>query len=398
MSGTATGLFRQPDFVRLWSVGLMVFVVRWLETLAIGVFVYRDTGSAFAVAMMTMLRMLPMGLFGAVIGALAERMDRRRVLIFVVGQMMATSATLAVLAFTGHLAIWHLAIACFLNGLNWATDNPIRRSMMGDIVGGERMGRAMSADVASNNSSRMLGPTVGGLLLASVGIEGAFALCALLYVFAVWSAIRVTAPLPQASAAGTSILARMAAGLAVVRRDKRLIGTLLVTVIYNVFGWPFSAMVVVIGKDSLGLGPVGIGVLSSMEGVGAFLGAMAVAVWVKPFHYRLVYVGGVVLYLFMLIIVAQVPNTIVAGIALLFCGVGGAGFAIMQNTIVYLAAPPDMRGRVLGILSVCIGTAAIGFFILGTMAQVFGVVWACTATGIAGLTCVAATWKYWRTI
>ena len=398
MSGTATGLFRQPDFVRLWSVGLVVFVVRWLETLAIGVFVYRDTGSAFAVAMMTMLRMLPMGLFGALIGALAERMDRRRVLIFVVAQMMATSATLAVLAFTGHLAIWHLAIACFLNGLNWATDNPIRRAMMGDIVGGERMGRAMSADVASNNSSRMLGPIVGGILLAGVGIEGAFALCALLYVFAVWSAIRVTAPLPQASAAGTSILARMADGLAVVRRDQRLIGTLLVTVIYNVFGWPFSAMVVVIGKDSLGLGPVGIGVLSSMEGVGAFLGAMAVAVWVRPRHYRFVYVGGVVLYLCMLIVVAQVPNTTIAGLALLCCGVGGAGFAIMQNTIVYLAAPQDMRGRVLGILSVCIGTAAIGFFILGTVAQIFGVVPACTATGIAGLACVAITWKYWRTI
>ena len=395
---TPPGIFAQPDFVRLWSVGLIVFVVRWLETLAIGVFVYRDTGSAFAVAMMTMLRMLPMGLFGALLGTIAERVDRRRTLIFVVAQMMATSATLAVLAISGRLAIWHLAVACFLNGLNWATDNPIRRSMMGDIVGGERMGRAMSADVASNNSSRMLGPTVGGVLLALVGIEGAFGLCTLLYVFAVWSAIRVTAPLPQASAAGTSILSRMADGLAVVRRDQRLIGTLLITVIYNLFGWPFSAMVVVIGKDSLGLGPVGIGLLSSTEGIGAFLGAMAVAIWIKPRHYRFAYVGGVALYLFMLIIVAQVPNATIAAIALLFCGVGGAGFAIMQNTIVYLAAPPDMRGRVLGILSVCIGTATIGFILLGTAAQQFGVVPACTATGIIGLTLVALTWKYWRTI
>lgn len=395
---TQPGLFRQPDFVRLWSVGLVVFIVRWLETLAIGVFVYRNTGSAFAVAMMTMLRMLPMGLFGAVLGALAERVDRRRALIFIVAQMMATSATLAVLAATGHLAIWHLAVACFLNGLNWATDNPIRRAMMGDIVGGERMGRAMSADVASNNSSRMLGPTVGGFLLAAVGIEGAFVLSTLLYVYAVWSAIRVTPTGAQISAGGASILARMADGLAVVRRDQRLIGTLLVTIIYNMFGWPFSAMVVVIGKDSLGLGPIGIGMLSSTEGIGAFLGAMAVAFWVKPRHYRNVYVGGVVLYLAMLIVVAQIPNAIVAGAALLFCGIGGAGFAIMQNTIVYLAAPPDMRGRVLGILSVCIGTATLGFIWLGITAQYFGTVPACTATGLIGLSCVAATWKYWRMI
>ncbi|MSP30389.1 MAG: MFS transporter, partial [Acetobacteraceae bacterium] len=238
----APALFRQPDFVRLWFVGLVVFVVRWLETLAVGVFVYRDTGSAFLVAMMTMLRMLPMGLFGAIFGALAERLDRRVALIAVVVQMMATSAVLTLLAFTGHLAIWHLAVASFLNGLSWATDNPIRRAMMGDVVGMDRMGRAMSADVASNNSSRMLGPTVGGLLLASVGIEGAFALCAVLYVFALTAAIGVSAQLPQASAAGTSILARMKDGVAVVRRDQRLVGTLLVTIIYNVFGWPFSSM------------------------------------------------------------------------------------------------------------------------------------------------------------
>ena len=394
----APALFRQPDFVRLWFVGLVVFVVRWLETLAVGVFVYRDTGSAFLVAMMTMLRMLPMGLFGAVLGALAERLDRRIALIAVVVQMMATSAVLTLLAFTGHLAIWHLAVASFLNGLSWATDNPIRRAMMGDTVGMDRMGRAMSADVASNNSSRMLGPTVGGLLLASVGIEGAFALCTVLYVFALIAAIHISAPLPQASAAGASILARMKDGLAVVRRDQRLMGTLLVTIIYNVFGWPFSSMIVVLGRDNFSLGPIGIGLLASMEGIGAFLGALTVAFWVTPRHYGHAYVGGVILYLAMLIVVTQSSNPFIAGAALLFTGIGGAGFAIMQNTIVFLAAPADMRGRVLGILSVCIGTASIGFLCLGIAAQIFGAVAACTATGLLGLSAMALTWKHWRMI
>lgn len=394
----APALFRQPDFVRLWFVGLVVFVVRWLETLAVGVFVYRDTGSAFLVAMMTMLRMLPMGLFGAIFGALAERLDRRVALIAVVVQMMATSAVLTLLAFTGHLAIWHLAVASFLNGLSWATDNPIRRAMMGDVVGMDRMGRAMSADVASNNSSRMLGPTVGGLLLASVGIEGAFALCAVLYVFALTAAIGVSAQLPQASAAGTSILARMKDGVAVVRRDQRLVGTLLVTIIYNVFGWPFSSMIVVLGRDNFSLGPVGIGMLASMEGIGAFFGAMAVAFWVTPRHYGHAYVSGVILYLVMLIVVAQSSNPMIASVALLFTGIGGAGFAIMQNTIVFLAAPADMRGRVLGILSVCIGTATIGFLCLGIAAQFLGAITACTAAGLLGLSAMALTWKHWRMI
>ena len=361
-------------------------------------FIYRDTGSAFLVALMTMLRMLPMSLFGAIMGALAERIDRRVAMIAIVIQMMATSATLAILAATGHLAIWHLALASFLNGLSWATDNPFRRAMMGEAVGMDRMSRAMSADIASNNSSRMLGPTVGGIILASVGIEGAFILGTALYVFALWATIGVSRPPPPPQASGASLLARLAEGLAVVRQDQRLIGALLVTIIYNVFGWPFSSMIVVIGKDNLGLGPIGIGVLASTEGIGAFLGAITVAMLAKPHHYARVYVGGVILYLVALIVVAQVPNEIIAGTALLFTGIGGACFAIMQNTIIYLAAPPEVRSRVLGILSVCIGSATLGFLFLGWAAQTFGVVAACTATGLLGLASLALTWRWWRTM
>src|ERR1700676_2312500 len=129
-----------PDFWRLWFIGLVVFTVRWLETVAIGVVVYQRTGSAFLVAMMTMLRLLPMGLFGAFLGALAERFDRKITLIGVVILMGATSATLAILAWTGRLEVWHLALASFANGCGWATDNPVRRMMIGEVVGREHMG------------------------------------------------------------------------------------------------------------------------------------------------------------------------------------------------------------------------------------------------------------------
>src|SRR5580698_10854920 len=178
-----------PDFWRLWSVGLVVFTVRWLETVAVGVFVYQHSRSAFLVAMMTMLRLLPMGLLGAFIGAWAEKIERRITLIVVVILMLTTSTSLALLAHSDHLATWHLAVASFLNGLGWATDNPVRRVMIGEVVGARQMSLAMSIDVGTNNASRMLGPTVGGLLLASVGIGGAFSLSVALYIFAVLAAL-----------------------------------------------------------------------------------------------------------------------------------------------------------------------------------------------------------------
>src|SRR5438874_1938511 len=102
------GSLASPDFRRLWLIGVVAFAVRWLEMLVVGVFVYQHTGSAFDVALMTMLRMLPMALFGAVIGAWVERIERRIALIAVVLIMLATSVWLAVLAISAgsRCGIW----------------------------------------------------------------------------------------------------------------------------------------------------------------------------------------------------------------------------------------------------------------------------------------------------
>ena len=392
------GLFANSDFWRLWYAGLIVFVVRWLETLAVAVFTYRATGSAFLVAMMTMLRLLPMGLFGAVLGAAAERIERRVAQIVVIALMGATSGTLALLAYAGHLAVWHLALASFINGVGWATDNPVRRVMIGEVVGSHKMGVAMSIDVGTNNASRMVGPTVGGILFASVGIEGAFVLSVLLYATSLLAVLGLSYRNAKASPDGSSVLARMRDGLALVRQDRRLIGTLVVTVVYNLFGWPFTSMVPVIAQDRLHLTPEWIGVLASMDGVGAFIGATLIALFVGPRFYARAYLCGVTSYLVMLTVFALAAEPLTSGAALLLTGMGGAGFSIMQATLVYLAAPAEMRSRVLGVLSVCIGIGPVGFVHLGLMADAIGASWATAISGIEGLAALALTWRWWRFI
>src|SRR3954452_1492490 len=395
-TATRWTMLASPDFRRLWLVGFVISAVRWLEMLAVGVFVYQHTGSAFDVALMTLLRMLPLALFGAVIGALAERIERRKALTGVVLLMLATSLSLAVLAHAGILAIWHLALASFCNRAAWATDNPVRRIMIGEVVGSEGMGSAMSLDVGGNNASRMLGPTIGGALLAYTGISGAFTASVLLYAVALAAALRVQHRNSQGALPVGGVLARIVEGFVLVRREPRLIGTLLVTVIYNVFGWPFTAMIPVIGKDNLNLGASAIGMLASMDGIGAFIGVVAIAVFARPAHYRLLYVGGVITYMVMLIVFALVPNVAVAGAALLLTGVSNAGFSVMQATLIYLAAPAEMRGRMYGVLSVCIGSGPIGFLALGVLANLIGASTATALSGAVGLGALAATWPWWR--
>ena len=385
------------DYWRLWYVGMVVSTVRWLETVAMGVVVYQQTGSAFVVAMITMLRLLPMGLFGAFLGAFAERFDRRLTLAGVVGLMAATSATLSVVAWAGTLEVWHLMVASFINGCGWATDNPLRRMMMGEVMGRDRMATAMALDVGASNASRMVGPTVGGFLLAGVGIEGAFGLSVLMYASAIAATLLVRTRIAASPGAG-AVLARTWEGVAIVLADRRLGAILAVTVIYNVFAWPFTSMIPVIGRDRLLLGPEGIGLLTSVDGVGAFTGALVLALWLAPGWHARAYVGGVAAYLVGLIAFALAPAPVLAGAALLLTGLSGAAFATLQATMVYLAAPLEMRSRILGVLSVCIGTGPIGFLWLGWLADRIGAPQATAITGAMGLLALAATWPLWRRI
>ena len=387
----------RADFWRLWYVGLVLAIVRWLEMVVVGVVVYEQTGSAFAVAAITMLRLLPMGLFGALLGALVERVDRRVALATIVAVMAGVSATLCLVASLGQLQVWHLAVLSFVNGCGWATDNPVRRVLMGEAVGRERMGWAMSLDVGASNVSRAVGPVAGGFLLAGVGIEGAFLLSVLLYVSAL--AATVTTRTRIASAGGAhAVLARLREGFALVMHDRRLAGALLVTVIFNLFGWPFTSMIPVIGRDVLALGPEGVGALASFEGLGALAAAVPMALWLRPTWYVAGYVGGVAVYLLAVIAFALAPGFPVAAAALLLTGVSGASFAALQATIVYLAAPPDMRSRILGVLSVCIGTGPIGFIWLGWLADRVGASAATALTGTLGLLALVMARPLWRTI
>jgi MFS family permease len=397
-SGTGGRVPREPDFWRLWLVGLMIFVVRWIETIAVAVFVYQRTGSAFMVALVTMLRTVPMGLFGAFLGAAADRLERRTGLILIVMASLATSSILALLAHWDRLAVWHLAVASFINGIGWAADNPVRRMMIGDVVGTARMSTAISIDVGSNNASRMAGPTIGGLLLATVGILGAFGLSVALYLVAAVAAFGIRYRNDPAHRSSGRMMARLGEGVRLAFSHRRLRGTMVITMIFNLFAWPFTSMIPVIGQDNLQLGPQGIGVLASMDGIGAFCGAVLIAVFARPAHQSRLYVGGVVLYLMMLTVFALAPTPLIAGAALLVIGLGGSAFSIMQATLVYQSAPPEMRGRMLGVLATCIGIGPLGFLHIGLLAEAIGAQAAIVVTGLDGLVVMLLTWRLWRPV
>lgn len=392
---TKLPLFALADFRRLWFVGLTVCVVRWLETLAFALVAYQLTASAFIVAMLTMLRMAPMGLFGAFLGAASERFDRRRVLILVVSTSMMVSFVLAILSSLGAIEVWHLAVASFINGTGWAADHPVRRMMIGDAVGVERLSAALSIDTATNNGSRVAGPTLAGMLLAEFGIASIFWFSLALYLPTLLAALRIGMRRQSPSRRPASFIASIREGLAWARRDQRLLGVFAITIIFNIFGWPATSMVPVIGTDYLQLGPKGVGLLASCDGMGGLLGALLVALLARAAWFGRIYVSAVALYLLMVVFFATAPGTAVAAVSLFLGGMFGAGFAVMQATLVYRSAPIEMRARLLGVVSVCIGTAPLGFLYLGFLAEMFTPRTATVALAAQGMLVMLLTRRYW---
>ena len=391
------GLFAEPDFRRLWLAGAISSAVRWLDALAFSIVAYQQSGSAFVVAMLLMLRLLPMGLFGAFAGALAERTQPHRVLLAVMLMLAATGLALAALSATGRLAVWHLAVASFLNGLGWMTDSTVRRLTLAEVVGSTRVNAAASFDSASSNACRMLGPTAGGVLLAGIGITSAFVMGALLYLVAAMALAGMRYRRPVLAPGAPGVLVRILSGFAFARRDPRLVGTLVVTVIFNLWGWPSTSMVPVLAQGRLGLGTEATGLLVSMDGLGALVASLLLGLARPGTHARL-YVGGAVLYFAMEIALAAAATPWLAGLAVAMTGVAAAAFGVMQTTLIFMATPSEMRSRVFGVLTACIGLGPLGFVHIGLLADWLGAPAATAICGAEGLLALALTWRWWRVL
>lgn len=395
-AGGRHDLLNNADFRRLWLVGCAAFVVRWLEMLAVGLYAYQITASAFVVAMLSMLRLLPMGLFGALLGAMSDRVERHTALVAVVIVSMLGTGSLAVLASLDAVQVWHLAAASFVNGICWAADNPVRRMSIGEVVGAESMSKAMAVDAGTNNASRVAGPLLSGLLLGQFGIASVFWLGVALYVPSLWSALKVEARSRSPARRTQSILASIGQGFAWLRGDRRIIGIFMITVYFNVFGWPCISMIPVIGTDDLRLDPQGVGMLASADGVGGLIGALLVGALVRQGWQSRVYAAAVATYFGTLIAFALASNGVVGAAALLCTGIMGTSFAIMQSTLVYRHTPHEMRARLFGLLSMCIGTSPIGFFYLGFLSEAIGPRNATVALAAQGIVAMLASFRCWR--
>ncbi|HEX5079342.1 MAG TPA: MFS transporter [Geminicoccaceae bacterium] len=389
-------LLAEADFRRVWLVGAIAGALRWLELLAIGVYVLQQTGSPSLVAFITALRLAPMFVCGSLIGALGDRYERSRVLLICLAIVGATSVVLGALAFAGRITLWQIALGTVVSGGMAAADMTLRRIISAEIAGTARIGQAMALDSVNSNATRMLGPALGGFLLETLGLYGVYLLGALLYLAGMLLILRTRYRPERAAGAGSAILGALREGWRYVRARRVIVGVLAVTIVANFWGFAYITMVPVIGERVLGLSAFPIGVLLSIQGLGALLGALAVVRTCERRSYARVFLGCTFFSLVAVLgfgLSRWYPLSLLLNLA---WGVSVGGFSVLQSSILILAARPEVRSRVMGVLAVAVGAGQLGGMLhVGLLADWLGAAAAVRLMAVEGLLALAATAVLW---
>ncbi len=372
MQGPVGELLRTPDFLRLWLVGAFANAMRWLELLASGLFAYEVTGSALAATGVVAARQLPQLAFGAFAGALSESLNRKTIVVLALVIPASVSTVLATLATMDQLALWHVALGNLVSGTMWATEMPTRRRMVGEIAGSARIVPAIALDSATSAATRMIGPLLGGIAFQWLGMRGAYTVTALVQ-FAGAAALaglvhaQVTRRLDFAR-----IPAEIAESLAFACRRPTILLVYGVTIVTNAFAFAYSGLVAPLGIGAFEVSPALVGLLAAAEPMGALIGGALIAAGLLRMDRRLAFAGGAALFMVTLIVMSLSPFYWLAFAALVIGGFGTAGFGNMQSTLMLTEAPPEMRSRLMGLVTVCIGTGPLGVLLAGAIATEIG--------------------------
>lgn len=386
-------LLADAGFVRLWAAGGLTNSMRWVEMLVSGLFAYQLTGSAFAVSLVLMSRALPMLTAGALAGAVAESLDRKRLLMAGQAATAAGAAVIAVLAVTGQLALWHLFLNGLLGGLAWTNELATRRRMVAEAAGPNRIVQAVALDSVTNSTTRMVGPLAGGIFFQTVGVAAAFAIAASIYLVALLLVSGVVHRQERRMLVPRRLVADVieAARIALAHPILRLV--LGVTVAMNVFGFSYTAILPAFGAIAFRASPVEIGLLAAAEPFGALLAGLGLAFRRGAPPGRLTLLLGSAGFLVVLTMAALAPSLPLAVMLLVLGGAGTAAFASLQTGLVMMQAPIEARSRILGLTTTCIGMGPIGVLLVGALADGFGpriAIALMASAGIAALAAVAA--------
>ena len=384
-----TPLRLDRDYRWLWSGQAVNGIGNQITRIALPYQVFVMTGSTLAVAALTTVQLIPILIFALGAGSLADAIDRRRLLFVTQVGLMACSGALLLLSLqTSPPLIAIFAVAFLAAGIG-AVDQPTRSSAIPRLVPAERLPAAIALNQLNFQVGSVVGPAIGGLLIATVGLSGAY-LADVLTFTASLIGIAAIAPLPPLGAVTRPGLAAIREGLRFVGSRRVILSTFVIDLNAMVFGMPTS-LFPALALDVFKVGPAGLGLLAAAPAVGAFLGAL-LSGWVSAVR-RVGFAVIVAVAIWGAAIALFGLSTFSFPLALVFLAIAGAAdvlSAVFRSTIVQLETPDLLRGRVTSIhILVVTSGPRIGDIEAATVASIIGAQASVVSGGVLCLAGVA---------
>ncbi len=378
-----------PNY-RRWYTGQAISLVgTWMQTIAQGWLLLTLTGSGTALGLLVAVQMTPVLLLGPYGGVVADRVDKRRLMMAVQAGMASLALTLGVLTATGAVRVWHVFVLAGVLGCLTVFDNPTRQAFVLEMVGPDDLRNALSLNSVLVNAARAVGPATAGILIATVGVSACFLINAVSYLAVIASLatldrgqLRPTTPAPRSPGQLREGLryAWATPALAIPLGMMALIGTL---------AYEFQVVLPLVARQTFHGGPQVYGFMTAAMGAGAVAGGLVVASSGRTGLRAIIAAAtgfGVAILL-----AAFAPSLPLELAALTLVGAGSVAFIAIGNTTLQLATRPEMRGRVMGLWAVAfLGTTPLGGPVAGFVAEQAGGRAGLLLGGVACLVAAAA--------
>jgi MFS transporter, DHA1 family, staphyloferrin A biosynthesis exporter len=372
---------------RIFAAGHLISQAgEWMTLVALNWAVLEFTGSALYLGLINACRMVPAFLLSVPAGVLADRSDRRKLLILLqAGTMLSTFCVGYLLA--ADSPFWPLAVVVTLRSVLMAMIIPVRNALIPNLVPESQVASAVAVDSGVRNISRIVGPAIAGTLLAVMEVADVFWISACSIV-AVLLSLFVVHPESDRSAASNNMKADIQEAVVYVKNSPVVQSLLILAVVPMVFAFPYTAMMPLFAEDLLQLGPEGLGVLLSVAAAGALVGSAWLSLGSETEGAGKWLVCSIIGFGLFLLLFMTAETLITAAVLMFLVGLASATYRTISRVTLQTRVPERLRGRILSIALMDRGLMPLGAILIGAVAEWAGALW---AGMVMGGGCVAVT-------
>lgn len=360
---------------RKWFAGQVLSLMgTWMQSVAQGWLVYQLTGSKFALGTISFVGTLPTVFLMLPGGVIADRVPKRKLLIITQSSMLIFAFVLAALAWTNTLQVWHIGLLAFLLGVANSFDSPARLAIVTELVDDrEDMHNAIALNAMMFNMARVIGPAIGGLVLAVAGAAWCFALNGVSFLAVLIALLLMVMPNDTGHPSTRDVLADIREGVGFIVHHRVILPIIIMIGAASLFAFSYSVLLPAYATDVVHTDEAGYGLMNTAVGAGALIGSLMVASLSRRGNRGMLLTFGSLLFPVALVGLAVVHTLPVALVLLFLVGLGFVNQNVQANTLVQSMAPDELRGRVTSVYTLMFfGTAPFGSLLAGAVAQEFG--------------------------